>query len=90
MWVMRTPTAFDTALAIAAVSIFVISTFGTDFVFLKDRDVDQATDALGNVRRSPIQHVYVGDGDAGTDPAAARLLAAYAQVPFVYEMSPQG
>lgn len=26
----------------------------------------EATDALGNVRRSPIQHVFVGDGSGGT------------------------
>ena len=34
-------------LATADVSIFVISTFGTDFVFLKNRDLDRATEALG-------------------------------------------
>ncbi len=31
----------------------------------------EATDIHGNVRRSPIQHVYVGTGDAGGGPGAA-------------------
>ena len=31
----------------------------------------EAEDSLGNVKRSPIQHVYVGTGDAGSGESAA-------------------